>query len=347
MTLIPHGYIGQVGPKQWSQILSLHGYEGTDGFEVTAAGGDRMVSIGPGIANVAGLLAVNDDVITRAANPNTSTFGRVDSVVLQSKWGSSELTAWVVPGTPGPNPQPPTLGLTKDPGVDWQLELATVTLAPGQGALTSGNITDRRTPASRGIPAVADLAQAPDPRLRVQVWHYPSQTAYVGDGVSAYVPLTAARQAYTLRRGVTSGGGVAEGIVDFLGTMTTTLVRGNFAVSGSSHSSQFAVPRNGLYRIHSQVWFERSATGQLGYVYLQFRTGTNPGTAASGTVVLESFTPLIGGYVRGCVTLTDDVLLTANVRYHFAVNNVTDGLITVRETSGRSFFAVTEIDKVS
>lgn len=176
MTFTAGGFPGKFTEKQWSKLLGLIGYEGTIGCAVAPVPGEaRQVTIGTGIANVGGIIAENLAAVTLTAGTNVSSLTRIDSVILQATWNgaSSTLVPAIKPGTPSSTPQPPVL--TKTPGVLWELRLANLTIAPGQGAFTSGDITGTRTPPARGIYNTSSTG-FPDPSVGALVWHYPTNS---------------------------------------------------------------------------------------------------------------------------------------------------------------------------
>jgi hypothetical protein len=169
MTVTAAGFPGQVNDVEWSQILSLLGYEGTTGMVVLAVAGDRTVSVSAGSSNVGGVLATNDDAVTLQAAPNGASNTRIDSVILRATWSSSALELVVKQGTPSSSPSPPSL--TKTAGVLWELALAQLTVAPGQGAFAGGDVQNARTPPAVNVFRTSDLAAFPDPSRGALVFY--------------------------------------------------------------------------------------------------------------------------------------------------------------------------------
>lgn len=172
MALTAAGFPGSVNDIQWSELLSLLGNDGTSGMNVTAAVGDRTVSIGGGVSNVGGILATVTGSETVGPLPtNSSGNTRIDLIVLRANWENRTLTVTFRAGTPSSNPQPPTIDHVRNPGVQYEVPLARVTVPTGQGPLNSGLITSVRTPPESGFYRISSIATAPDPSDNALIWY--------------------------------------------------------------------------------------------------------------------------------------------------------------------------------
>lgn len=174
MTLTAAGFPGSVNDVQWSKLIS----ESFNGFTVTAAGGDRTVSVATGVDSVGGVLAVLDAAQTVQLPPNPSTNPRIDRIVLRADWNAKTLLLTYKEGSAGVNPQPPSL--TQNAGVLWEVSLARVELASGQGALVSGDITQENTPPGSGFYYITSIATAPDPTEGGLIYYTADKSLRVG-----------------------------------------------------------------------------------------------------------------------------------------------------------------------
>lgn len=129
---------GLIGEREWALLNHLGDY-GITGQAVTAAGGDRTVSVATGTLAIKGILAEVTAAQALQAGANGSAFTRVDSVIWRLDWGNNTGTLLIKAGTPGASPQPPVL--TSSVGVGTvEFAIAHLTVAPGQGAFLSGNV---------------------------------------------------------------------------------------------------------------------------------------------------------------------------------------------------------------
>lgn len=191
MALTAAFFRGSVREPQWAEMADFLGFEGTDGFAVTAAGDGRAVSVGTGYANCGGILGHNDSAFTVSADPNGSaSYDRIDRVILRATWGSRTLEVVVKKGTAGPNPQPPSM--VRSPRVQYELKIAQLRIAPGQGSFTVDDITYEATPPGRGFYRIASSATAPDPEIGALIYYTAAKSLRVGSG-SEYVEIAHAR----------------------------------------------------------------------------------------------------------------------------------------------------------
>jgi len=343
MTIVTAGFPGSYDDLKWSKFQGLVANDAVENLVVTATTGDRRVSVGTGTANVGGIFTEFTEAEIFQFPSNTSGLGRIDLLVLNANWTTKAVTLARVPGTSSPNPQPPYVSVIRNEGVQYQLPIAQVEIAHNQGALASGDLTRVATPPPTDFYFIQSIATAPHADLDSLIFYAPSKSLRVPiDGT--YAEIAHGRGANLLRRSVTAGGSVPTATVDFLGTMADNFSRGDWA--GGGHSSQFRVPETGYYRLTAQFNYERAVSGQLGYVYLQMRGNTTANTPNSGSLLLESTSVLVNGYLRNSAFLNDILLLTEGTRYHFSVSNGTTGTIQGAETSGRSFFSVQQVDVV-
>lgn len=188
MTITAAGFPGQVNDREWARILSLIGNDGTSGFNVSAiTDEDRTVSVSAGVSNVGGVLFTSDATETVQVPTNDSSFPRKDYIILRARW-SDELTQLTYrTGTPSSNPQPPWASVRRDPGDQYEVVLAELNVAPGQGSLTSGDVIRRNTPPAAGFYWLSSIGQAPHPSDGALIWHNPTRTLSVstGDGYVA------------------------------------------------------------------------------------------------------------------------------------------------------------------
>src|SRR5690606_22627441 len=178
MTITAAGFPGQVNDREWARILSLIGNDGTSGFNVSASSGDRSVSVSSGMSNVGGVLVESDAVEILQLPSNSSQYPRIDRVILRAVWSTASVQLTYRQGTPSTSPVPPAL--TRNPATQYEVALAEVRVEPGQGSLTSGNITRTNTPPATGFYWLSSIGQAPHPSDGALIWHNPSGTLYVG-----------------------------------------------------------------------------------------------------------------------------------------------------------------------
>ena len=186
MTITAAGFPGQVNDREWARILSLIGNDGTSGFNVSASSGDRSVSVSSGMSNVGGVLVESDAVEILQLPSNSSQYPRIDRVILRAVWSTASVQLTYRQGTPSTSPVPPAL--TRNPATQYEVALAEVRVEPGQGSLTSGNITRTNTPPATGFYYINSRAQSPDPADGALVYYAPQRELMVGTP-SGYVTL--------------------------------------------------------------------------------------------------------------------------------------------------------------
>lgn len=112
-------------------------------LEVSADGSGMTVSVLSGQALVRGHYydSSSTEVITIPAADATNP--RIDTIVLKLDPTANTITLVVVEGTPGASPSAPEL--TQTESLVYEFPLADIAVAAGAVAISSGNVTDRRT----------------------------------------------------------------------------------------------------------------------------------------------------------------------------------------------------------
>lgn len=185
MTLSSAGFVGEVNDVEFAILQGLR-YGDVIGGNVSAASGDRTVSVGSFFTSCGGVLVTSDATETVQVPTNPSSFSRIDRIIVRARWSDSFIQLTYRAGTPSSNPQPPAL--TQEPGVQYEVDLADVRVGPGQGSLSQSDITRTNTPPSPGFYWVSSIGQAPYPEQHALIWHNPTRTLLVGTD-SGNVPI--------------------------------------------------------------------------------------------------------------------------------------------------------------
>lgn len=177
MTLSSAGFVGEVTDVEFAILQGLR-YGDVIGGNVSAASGDRTVSVGSFFTSCGGVLVTSDATETVQVPTNPSSFSRIDRIIVRARWSDSFIQLTYRAGTPSSNPQPPAL--TQEPGVQYEVDLADVRVGPGQGSLSQSDITRTNTPPSPGFYWVSSIGQAPYPEQHPLVYHSPTGRLMVG-----------------------------------------------------------------------------------------------------------------------------------------------------------------------
>lgn len=177
MTLSTAGFPGEVTSPQWSRLIDIVGNDGTIGFNVDPASGDRTVSVSSGLSNVGGILFMSDATETVELPENSSNRSRIDRIILRADWSTPRGYITYRRGTASSAPIPPAL--TREPGVQYEVPIAEVTVGPGQGSLTASDVVRTNTPPASGFYWIGSRAQAPDPANSALVWYNPGRELWV------------------------------------------------------------------------------------------------------------------------------------------------------------------------
>lgn len=198
MTVSFAGFAGEVDKEEWARLVRAFGYESVvQGLTVDpVAGQPRTVRVNTGWGNVGGVIGEVTAAENKQAGTNVSAFTRIDRIVLKADWNANTLTLIIKAGTPSANPQPPSL--TKQlpwlttAGV-WEMSLAQLTVAPGQGDFLAGQIDRDSTPTPTGFYRIAELLRAPDPDVNpALIWYTADKSLRVADD-GEYVEVAHAR----------------------------------------------------------------------------------------------------------------------------------------------------------
>src|SRR5690606_35233114 len=138
MTLSTAGLPGEVTSPQWSRLIDIVGNHVTTGVNVDPASGDRTVSVSSGLSNVGGMLYMSDATETVELPENSSNRSRIDRIILRADWSTPRGYITYRRGTASSAPIPPAL--TREPGVQYEVPIAEVTVGPGQGSLTASDV---------------------------------------------------------------------------------------------------------------------------------------------------------------------------------------------------------------
>lgn len=106
---------------------------------------DMNILIDNGLGWINGYFCKNEGSHLLAVQAASGTLSRLDSVVLRWDKASREIMPYVKTGTPSVTPVAPAPERTVD---NWELVLATITVAAGATKVTQGNITDKRPDSS-------------------------------------------------------------------------------------------------------------------------------------------------------------------------------------------------------
>lgn len=110
---------------------------------VTADNATRVVTVDSGSALIKGHFYDNSEPIILPIAGNATDYTRIDTIVLECKWGlDAGITAIVVKGTPDPDPYPPSLTTTY--GTRWQFPLCDVVVVKSEWRIAPADLTDRR-----------------------------------------------------------------------------------------------------------------------------------------------------------------------------------------------------------
>lgn len=193
MTITHAGFAGTIDKIAWSRLITLLGFESSSGFGVTAVAGDRTVSVATGRGNVGGILArITSPETYQFPENDSATLSRIDLLLLRANWTAKTLTLTHREGTRSVTPQPPTP--RRDEGDLWDLVLAEVTIGPGQGALSSGNIRQANVEIPAGFYHIDTIGRAPDASQNpALVFYNPAKSLRVAVG-NDYVEIANARQ---------------------------------------------------------------------------------------------------------------------------------------------------------
>jgi len=111
-----------------------------DSFQVTAYSG-MQVAVQPGYAFVAGRFAFDEETAYVTLEDASSSYGRIDMVVLRNNYNDRLCEIVVKTGTAAKTPVEPTL--TRDDGY-YELCLAKISVGAGVSSITKSAITDTR-----------------------------------------------------------------------------------------------------------------------------------------------------------------------------------------------------------
>jgi hypothetical protein len=268
MTLSAAGFPGSVTDIQWSRLIDLLGYDGTDGMSVSVTSGDRTVVVNSGVSNVGGILAVNDAPVAVGPLPaNAGSQTRIDRIILRANWSNKTLTATYRQGTPSASPVPPTI--TRNPGSLYEVRLAQVVVAPGTGNLSSGDVLAERVPPVAGFYNTSSFRTFPDPDVGSLVWYGAANSLRVPiDG--EYVEIANARSEMVATHASQSG--------------TQLLSSGNqsFGPGTPTCGLTFVAPPSGRVIITLSGVVESTQNGSL--TILSFRVGTGS-TLGGGSAI--------------------------------------------------------------
>lgn len=300
MTFSAAGFPGSVTDIQWSRLIDLLGYDGTDGMSVSVTSGDRTVVVNSGVSNVGGILATNDGPVAVGPLPaNVGSQTRIDRIILRANWSTKTLTATYRQGTPSSNPQPPAL--TRNPGVLYEVRLAQVVVAPGTGNLSPGDLLAERVPPVAGFYNTSSFRSFPDASIGALVWYGAANSLRIPiDG--EYVEIAHGRGEMLPTHASQSG--------------TQLLNSSNQSYAGGSPSCglSFEAPPSGRVFITLTGTVESTQNGCL--TLLSFRVGTGStlggGSAifgpsdeyaiSAGRAVNQGASPRAGGSVRRLIT---------------------------------------------
>lgn len=112
-------------------------------LEVSADGSGMSVSVLSGQALVRGHYYDSSSTESVTIPTADATNPRIDTVVLKLDPTANTITLFVVEGTPGASPSAPSL--TQTESLNYEYPLADIAVAAGAVAISSGNVTDRRT----------------------------------------------------------------------------------------------------------------------------------------------------------------------------------------------------------
>lgn len=317
MTLTAAGFPGSVNDVQWSTLVDLLGYDGTIGMSVSASTGDRTVSIASGASNVGGILATNDAAITVGPLPaNAGSLTRIDRIILRANWSNKTLSATYRQGTPSANPQPPTL--TRNPGVQYEVRLAQVVVAPGTGNLSSGDILAERVPPVSGFYNTPSFRNFPDADIGALVWYGASNSLRVPiDG--EYVEIANAREEMRPRHVAQAANILIAGSTYAAGSPVcgTTFVA---PPSGSVIVSMFGVVEQPINNGSSHLSFEVRSGVTIGAGSLIFGASDEYSIVA-GEAVNDNAPARASGTVRRMITgLTANAVYNARTMQRRTVN---------------------------
>lgn len=129
--------------------------DGLTGFLTIIAPGGMQVQVWPGEAMIQGFLYKNDANKNLSIASNASGSTRIDLVVIRLNRTANTCVAAIVQGIAGAGAP----ALTQIVGGTWEFQIASVSIASGTAAITTGMITDTRVysqwPANTLDPAVA------------------------------------------------------------------------------------------------------------------------------------------------------------------------------------------------
>lgn len=114
------------------------------GWVVTPTGSAREVSIAAGYGYACHVEAYSDAAVTLTAGANTSGSTRYDMVVFTYDWGTPANSAFSIKASTSV-----VTSLTQTPGTTWEMPVARLTVADGQGAFSTADVLDIR-PLGRG-----------------------------------------------------------------------------------------------------------------------------------------------------------------------------------------------------
>ena len=113
-----------------------------DECQVTADGTGMTCSMAEGYANVDGKVKFWDEAQDLALENASSSYDRIDAVVIERNDTDRDITVKIVQGTYAASPTAPDV--ERDDGV-YQLVIAQIYVAAGATAITQADITDTRT----------------------------------------------------------------------------------------------------------------------------------------------------------------------------------------------------------
>ena len=267
MTLSSAGFPGSVTDIDWSRLISLISYDGTDGMAVSPNAGDRTVRISSGWSNVGGILAKNDSNLVVGPLPaNTGSLARLDRIILRANWSNKTLTATYRQGTPSSNPQPPAL--TRNPGSQYEVSLAQVRIEPGQGAIATADVFHEATPPIGGFFNINGIRKAPHPDRGSLIWYQAAESLrVVHDG--EYIEIANARSEMLPDQAFSDS--------NFTYTSSTPAPT---ATGAGSVGRSFTAPPSGMVFVSITGRIQSNIDGNLALLGWELRTGATLGSGS-------------------------------------------------------------------
>lgn len=314
MTFVFGGFeASKIHEPEWSLYNHLNVDLQRIGQEVAhVTGSDRTVRIATGFTRIKGILIRVTEPHDVQANGNGSSNPRIDTLVWRVDWSAKTAEPVFRQGTPGSNPQPPTLDRTVNNR--WEEPLANVRVNPGQGAFTSESITPIGPPI--GVP-----------------WELLGPRAYT-------------------RRVKAVDGTILSGQTHRLQTWNVQREAGHGVFEQPNGTSSWQVPYQGLYKIVYSVDVRRTNTNQNGGVWLQLRLGptgsTNISSNSQATSVHGSvyrsrrFTmgSYMGGIARQTLLLVTEIHLNAGAVGVCTVQNETTHTLNIGSSGAHTWLSI-------